>query len=105
MVTKRTAFTNLSVWGVVGCALGVLASSALTPTSIIRAGAIFLIASPHDSTELIELQTDLPEHEAAPGELRPALLTCELLFGHESLELDAKRAELRSVQLRLHSAE
>jgi len=129
MVSKRKALTNVSVWGVVGCALGILASPALTPTSFSRVPALpgrgliyfawgpgyalwltqksatFRIASPHDPTELIERQTDLPEPEAASGESRPAVLTCELLFGHESIELDAKRAELRSVQFRLDSGE
>ena len=129
MVTKRRTLTKVHVWGVVGCALGILVSPALTPTSFSRVpalpgrgltyfargpgyalrltqeGATFLIASPHDPTELIELQTDLPEPEAALGERRPALLACELLFGRESLELDAKRAELRSIQFRLDSGE
>ena len=129
MVTKKRFLANVYVWGVVGCALGVLASPAPTPTSVSRVpalpgrgvtyfawgpayalrltqeGATFLIASPHDPTELIELQTDLPEPEPAPGERRPAVLTCELLFGHELLELDAKRAELRSIQFRLDSGE
>ena len=67
--------------------------------------ATFRTASRHDPTELIELQTDLPEPEAVPGDRRPAVLTCELLFGRESLELDAKRAELRSTQFRLDSGE
>ena len=129
MVTKGKALTNVYVWGVVGCALGILASLALTPRSFSRApalpgrgvtyfawgpgyalrltqeGATFLITSPHDPTELFELQPDLPEPEAAPRERRPAVLTCELLFGHESLELDAKRAGLRSIQFRLDSGE
>ena len=129
MVTKGRALANLYVWGVVGCALGILASPALSPTSFSRVpalpgrgvtyfvrgpgyalrltqeGATFLIASPHDSTELIELQTDLPEPEAALGERRPAVLACQLLFGRESLELDAKRAELRTIQFRLDSGE
>ena len=127
MVAKARPLANVYVWGVVGCALVVLASPALTPTSFSRVpalpgrgvtyfawgpgyalrltqeGATFLIASPHDPTELIELETDLPEPEAGPGERGPA--ACELLFGHESLELDAKRAELRSVQFRLDSGE
>jgi hypothetical protein len=124
MVTKGKALTNVYVWGVVGCALGILASPALTPTSFSRVpalpgrgvtyiarglgyqeGATFLIASPHDPIELIELQTDLPEPEAALGERRPAVLACELLFGRESLEVDAKRAELRTIQFHLPSGE
>jgi hypothetical protein len=128
MVTKGKALTNVYVWGVAGCALGILASQALTPTSFSRVlaspgrgvtyfargpgyalrltqeAATVLIASPHDPTELIELQTD-PEPEAALGERRPAVLACELLFGRESLELDAKPAELRSIQFRLDSGE
>lgn len=128
MVTKGKALTNVYVWGVVGCALGILVSPALTPTSFSRVPALpggvtyfvrgpgyalrltqepatVLIASPHDPTELIELQTDLPELEATLGEPRPAVLACELLFGRESLELDAKRAGLRSIQFRLDSGE
>jgi len=129
MVTKERALTNVYVWGVVGCALGIFASLALTPTTfssvpalpgrgvtyfawgpryalgLTQEGATFLIVSPHDPTELIELQTDLPEPEAVPGDRRPAVLTCELLFRPASLELDAKRAGLRSTQFRLDSAE
>ena len=129
MVTKRRALANVYVWGAVGCALGILASPALTPTSFSRMPALpgrgvtyialgpsyalrltqesatFLFASPHGSTELIELQTDLPEPEAALGERRPAALACELLFGRESLELDAKRAELRTIQFHLPPGE
>jgi hypothetical protein len=130
MVTKERALTNVYVWGVVGCALGIFASLALTPTTFSRVpalpglgvtyfawgpgyalwltqeGATFLIVSPHDPTELIELQINLPQFEAAPGERRSAVLTCELLFGHEPLELDAKPAELRSIQqFRLDSRE
>jgi len=105
MVTTGKALTNVYVWGVVGCALGILASLALPPANLSRVpvlpgrgvtyfacgpgyalrltqeGATFLIASRNDSTELIELQTDLPESEAAPGEGRQAVLTCELLLG------------------------
>lgn len=129
MVTKRRALTNPYLWGVVGCALGVLASQAPTPTSFSRvpalpgwgvtyitrgsgfdlrltqASAAFVIASPPRPHRADRTQTDLPELEAAPGERRPAVLTCELLSGDESLELDAKRAELRSVQFRLDSGE
>lgn len=128
MVTKGKALTNVYVWSVVGCALGILVSLALTPTSFSRVpalpgavtyflrgpgyalrltqeGATFLVASPHDPTELIELQTDPLEPEAALGERRPAVLACQLLFGRESLELGAKRAELRSIQFRLDSGE
>ena len=125
MVTKRRALTNVCLWGVVGCALGVVASRAPTPTSLSRMpalpgwavtyiawgpnyalrltqeGATFVIASPPRPQRADRTQTDLPELEAAPGERRPAVLTRELLLVHESLELDAKRAELRSVQLRL----
>jgi hypothetical protein len=129
MVTKRTALTNVAVSGVVGCALGILASLALTPTSFSRVpawprwgvtsfargpdyalrltqeGATFLIASRQDPTNLIELKAELPELEAGPAERRPAVLTCEQPPGHESLEPDAERAELRSIQFRLDSGE
>jgi hypothetical protein len=128
MVTKRRALTNPYIWGVVGCALGVLASPAPTPTSFNRGpalaggrvtyfawgpgyalrltqeGATFVIALPYD-LRADRTQTEPAGPEAAPGERSPAALTCELLFGDESLELEAKRAELRSVQFRLDSKE
>jgi len=129
MVTKGKALTNVYVWGVVGCALGILASLALPPANLSRVpelqrrgvtyfacgpgyalrltqeGATFVIASPRRLHRADRTQTDLPEPEAAPGERPPAVLTCELLFGDESLELDAKPAEIRSVQFGLDSGE
>jgi hypothetical protein len=61
MVTKRTALANVYVWGVAGCALGVLgvtyiARGPVYALPLTQAGATFLIASPDDSTKLIELR-------------------------------------------------